>query len=106
MVSDKLQVACTAAGVCALAGQVETGLSAIDQAQAWLERTGMQATQPDVWRSRGVLLLLEASSAERAAAAAEACFQQALGIAREQQARIEVCVVESLPRFDLAPLLG
>jgi predicted ATPase len=90
------------ADVCALAGQFELGLRAIDQAQAWIERTGMQATQADIWRMRGELLLVEASSTERAAAVAEAeaCFQQALGIAREQRARIyELRAAVSLARL-------
>ena len=78
------------ADVCARAGQVETGLRAIDQAEAWIERTGMRATQAEVWRMRGELLLVEANGARQPhpRAEAEACFRQALGIAREQQARI------------------
>jgi tetratricopeptide (TPR) repeat protein len=78
------------ADVCAQAGQVEMGLRAMDEAQAWIERTGMRAVQAEVWRMRGELLLLEASAARVTPprAEAEACFQQALGIAREQQARM------------------
>ncbi|MFO7742252.1 MAG: hypothetical protein R6X31_08065 [Anaerolineae bacterium] len=90
------------AEVCARAGQVEMGLRAIDQAQAWIERTGMQATQADFWRMRGDLLLTVGDErgtidhrrspkdeGRRTADAreAEACFQRALEIAREQQAR-------------------
>jgi tetratricopeptide (TPR) repeat protein len=84
------------AEVCARAGQVEMGLRAVDQAQAWIERTGMEATQADVWRMRGELQLIaddgpptmDEGQATSPAAEAEACFQRALEIAREQQARI------------------
>jgi DNA-binding SARP family transcriptional activator/tetratricopeptide (TPR) repeat protein len=82
------------AEVCARAGQVEMGLRAIDQAQAWIERTGMQATQAEVWRIRGELLLIDPPDGPSRPAKsgqveeAEASFQQALGIARAQQARL------------------
>jgi len=91
------------AEVCAREGQVEMGLKAIDQAQAWIERTGVQATHPDVWRIRGELLLAlgdeRGTSGTRRptkdegrrtadAGEAEACFQRALEIAREQEARM------------------
>jgi predicted ATPase len=84
------------AEVCARAGQVEMGLRAIDQAQAWIERTGMRATESDVWRMRGELLLMaddvpltmDDRQAASPATEAEACFQQALEVARAQQARI------------------
>ncbi len=78
------------ADVCARAGQVETGLRALDQAEAWIESTGMRATQAEVWRMRGELLLVEANGAKQPPhrAEAEACFRQALSIAQEQQARL------------------
>jgi DNA-binding SARP family transcriptional activator len=79
------------AGVCARAGQVETGLQALDQAQAWIERTGMRALEAEVWRMRGELLLKTGATHLRGAshleADAEACFRRALQVAREQQAR-------------------
>jgi DNA-binding SARP family transcriptional activator/tetratricopeptide (TPR) repeat protein len=90
------------AEVCARAGQVEMGLRAVDQAQAWIERTGVRATHADVWRMRGELMLLEASGAKRPPprAEAEACFQRALDIAREQQARLfELRAAVSLARL-------
>jgi predicted ATPase len=94
------------AEVCARAGQVEMGLRAIDQAQAWVERTGMRATQAEGWRVRGELLLVDGPARSGRTAGpgqveeAEACFQQALGIAREQQARIfELRAAVSLARL-------
>jgi hypothetical protein len=101
------------AEVCAGAGQVEMGLRAIDQAQAWIERTGMRATEADAWRMRGELLLRAddrprttddrepaSSVVGRPPPVAEACFHKALGIAREQQARIfELRAALSLARL-------
>ena len=79
------------AEVCARAGHIDTGLRAVERAQTWIERTGMRATAADVWRMRGELLLTLtpfSSAASDGGEDAEACFQRALGIAREQQARI------------------
>jgi predicted ATPase len=77
------------AKVCAQSGQVEMGLETIDRAQAWIERSGMRAVEAEVWRMRGELLL-QAPGATHLASLddAEACFQRALAIAREQQVRI------------------
>lgn len=96
------------AEVCARAGQVEMGLRAIDQAQAWIECTGMQATHAEVWRMRGELLLMvddgpltmDDRQAASPAAEAEACFRRALEIAWEQKARIfELRAAVSLTRL-------
>ncbi|MGD2041090.1 MAG: hypothetical protein PVH11_09700, partial [Anaerolineae bacterium] len=78
------------AEVCARAGEVEMGLEATDRAQAWIARTGMRATEADVWRMRGDLLLLTADGAERPLpiAEAETCYQRALDTSRQQQARL------------------
>jgi tetratricopeptide (TPR) repeat protein len=76
------------ADMCARVGQVEMGLRALDQAQAWIERTGMQATQADVWRMRGELLLIDGPDSSGGGEEAEACFTRALEVARAQQARI------------------
>jgi adenylate cyclase len=76
------------AEVCARAGKVEMGLEAVDRAQAWIARTGMRATEAEVWRMRGDLLLLEGDGDGNPVPVAEteACFHRAMGIAREQQA--------------------
>jgi tetratricopeptide (TPR) repeat protein len=76
------------AAACAQAGQVEMGLRALDQAQAWIERTSVQATQAEVWRMRGELLLIDRPDRSAQVEEAEACLTRALEVAREQQARM------------------
>ena len=49
------------AHVYARAGQAEMGLAAVDQALAWVERTGVRVMEAEVWRMRGELLLLAAN---------------------------------------------
>jgi len=94
------------AQMCALAGQTERGLEAMDQAQAWIERTGVRNLQAEVWRMRGELLLADrpdrsgrpvrSSEVDKA----EACFRRALEVAQEQQARwLELRAVVSLARL-------
>jgi hypothetical protein len=59
----------------------------MDQAQAWMERTGMQGQKAEVWHMRGELLRM-AGRPDRASELdeVEACFHRALAVAREQQA--------------------
>ena len=38
-------------------GEAEMGLGVLDRAQAWMERTGSQSQEAEVWRMRGELLL-------------------------------------------------
>ena len=38
------------AHVCARAGQAEMGLASVDQALAWVERTGVRVMEAEVWR--------------------------------------------------------
>jgi DNA-binding SARP family transcriptional activator/tetratricopeptide (TPR) repeat protein len=90
------------ADVCARAAQPEMGLGAMDRAKAWMERTGVRAMEAEVWRMRGEMLLraddrpstmddedTESSAVHRLSSSreAEACFQQALDVAREQRSR-------------------
>jgi tetratricopeptide (TPR) repeat protein len=87
------------AKTCAAAGQVEMGLQAVDQALAWIERTGMRIMEVEAWRTRGELLFLvhgpDSDSSE-----AEACFRRALEVARGQQARwLELQAAVSLARL-------
>ncbi|MBN1140087.1 MAG: AAA family ATPase [Anaerolineae bacterium] len=91
------------------AGRAKIALEALDRALAWIERTGVRPLEAEVWRVRGELLLAErpdrsdrpvrsrASSKDEGAAA---CFQRALEIAREQQARwLELRAAVSLARL-------
>jgi len=101
------------AQMCARAGQVALGLQATDRALAWIERTGVRLLEAEVWRTRGELLMQEAGGktqdgAERDSASclllpfseAEVCFQRALEVAREQEARwFELRAAVSLARL-------
>jgi predicted ATPase len=65
-------------------GQSEAGLPLLDEALAWLDKHGEDFTAAEVYRIQGELLLLQAVPD---ALQAEACFQQALTVARRQQAK-------------------
>ena len=89
------------------AGQVGMALEAMDQAEAWMEQTGVRVMEAEVWRMRGELLLIArpARSARRRrsegnADEAEACFRRALDTARAQHARwLELRAAVSLARL-------
>lgn len=73
-------------------GQVEEGLRVLVEAQQAFEATESGDALTEAYRLQGELLLRQAAEAGdctalRAAAQAEACFQQALTMARHQQAR-------------------
>jgi predicted ATPase len=88
------------AEACAKAGQVETGLVAMDRAQAWIERTGVRVLEADVWRVRGELLLVDRPLRSTDAGEAEACFRHSLEMARAQEARwLELRAAVSLVRL-------
>jgi predicted ATPase len=103
------------ANVYARAGQAEMGLASVDQALAWVERTGVRVMEAEVWRMRGELLLLAANRSwsmdDRQPASplvsrlpssgeAGACFHHALEIARGQEARwLELRTAVSLARL-------
>jgi predicted ATPase/class 3 adenylate cyclase len=66
------------------AGQVEEGLHLLTEALAIMEENGQGNMLTEAYRLQGELLLRQATPD---AAQAEACFQQALTIARHQQAK-------------------
>jgi predicted ATPase len=66
------------------AGQVEKGLGLLAETLAGLEASGRGDLLAEAYRLRGELLLRQAVPE---AAQAEACFHQALTIARRQQAK-------------------
>ena len=73
-------------------GQAEAGLGALDQALAWMDRTGMQVLEAEAHRMRGELLLRGEPAQGDASdpiqeAKAEACFRRAIVVARQQEAR-------------------
>jgi class 3 adenylate cyclase/predicted ATPase len=67
-----------------LAGQVDDGLSSLEEALGWVERNDERLYEAEVHRLKGELLLLrEAPDTLQA----ERCFEQALSVARDQQAK-------------------
>ena len=88
-------------------GQVEAGLSVIEEAVQLTETHFVRFWTAEVHRLRGELLLAQAGQTCRApgmeTAPAEACFQQALDIARQQGAKaLELRAAISLSRVWLA----
>jgi predicted ATPase len=77
--------------------QAEEGLTVLDEALAVVERTGERYWEVELHRLKGTLLL--ARSAEHQAEV-EACFRQALDIARRRQAKsLELRAAMSLSRL-------
>jgi tetratricopeptide (TPR) repeat protein len=88
------------AQLCARADQAEMGLEAMERAQAWIEDTGVRMLEAEVCRMRGDLLHIADRPGRSRVEEAEACFQRALGVAREQQARwLELRAAVSLARL-------
>jgi predicted ATPase len=88
-----------------LLGQSESGLAALEEALTLVEQTGEQYYAAELHRQRGELLLLRAAQRHLAQGSreqheAEACFQQALDVARHQQAKsLELRAAMSLARL-------
>jgi predicted ATPase len=72
------------AEACGKIGQVDEGLRMLAEAQAAVAESGRRDYEAEIYRLHGVLLLQQAIPD---AAQAEICFQQALALARRQQAR-------------------
>jgi predicted ATPase len=80
-------------------GQIAAGLDAVTEALATAETTGERYWEAELYRRKGELLLLHAEAGAQIGVA-EACFQQALDIARRQQARsLELRAAMSLSRL-------
>ena len=69
----------------ARAGRVEEGLRTLEEALEQVERTGERFNEAELHRLKGELLLQQ--NAPEAEVQAEACFQQAISVARGQEAR-------------------
>jgi predicted ATPase len=65
-------------------GQPETGMTALMEALMLVEKTGERWYEPELYRLKGALLLQQSADHH---AEAQACFQQALAVARRQQAK-------------------
>jgi predicted ATPase len=77
--------------------QTAEGLEALAEALATLDRSGVRWWEAELYRLRGELLLQHAVAQPEEA---EACFQQALAVARRQQAKsLELRAAMSLARL-------
>jgi predicted ATPase len=78
-------------------GQIEEGLNVLAEALAAAEKTGGRFYEAELYRLKGELLVARAAEPN---AEAEACLQQALDIARRQQAKsLELRAAMSLSRL-------
>jgi predicted ATPase len=78
-------------------GQVDAGVSIVTEALELVEQTGVRVYEVETHRIKGTLLLHQAVPD---AAQAEVCFQQALDIARQQEAKSwELRAATSLARL-------
>jgi predicted ATPase len=78
------------------AGEFDIGLALIDEALAHVERSGERLSESELYRVRGELLLSKASNAN----AAVECFERAITVAREQDAKLlELRATSSLARL-------
>jgi predicted ATPase len=83
------------AGACEIAGQIEEGLTLLDQALQIVERTGERWFEAELHRRKGQLLLQQGH-----AEAAEELYRRALSIAAEQEAKLwELRAAMSLARL-------
>ncbi len=85
------------AEVSAQVGQTTEGLEALAEALVTLPKSGARWWEAELYRLRGELLLQHAVAQP---GEAEACFQQALAVARRQQAKsLELRAAMSLARL-------
>ena len=83
------------AGACEIAGQIEEGAARLDQAMHLVERTGERWFAAELDRQRGRLLLRQGHPET-----AEELYRKALGVAREQEAKLwELRAAASLARL-------
>ena len=75
---------------CGTAGQIARGLASVDESLALAEQTGELWFQSEAWRVKGELLRLQAgqqAEPEASLREAEACFERARQVARQQGAK-------------------
>jgi predicted ATPase len=88
------------AEVLAHQGQVEEGLAGLAEALAVVRDGGEPYWEAELHRLQGEFLLQRADVEARARAEAEACFRQALAVARRQSAKaLELRAAMSLTRL-------
>src|SRR5262249_2201297 len=82
------------AGACEIAGQVEEGLSLLDEALQAVERTKERWLEAELYRQKGQMLLSQGSEA------AEEFYRKSIAIAVEQKAKLwELRATTSLARL-------
>jgi predicted ATPase len=82
---------------CAQAGLVDDGCALLDDALRITHATGERVMEGELYRLQGALWLLRSAAQD---AEAEACFQRARAVARQQQARsLELRTAMSLGRL-------
>jgi predicted ATPase len=87
---------CQLADACRRVGETARGLAALGEAVRFTEEHHERYWEPEIHRLRGELLLQEGGDAETP----EQCFQHALGIAREMEAKsFELRAATSLARL-------
>jgi class 3 adenylate cyclase/predicted ATPase len=85
------------AALCLAGGQMEQGLRALEEGLAMAERNEDRFSLPEFHRLKGEFLL---ASSSRAESSAEACFQEAIQIARAQDGKmLELRATTSLARL-------
>ena len=75
------------AEACAHAGQRDEGLHLVTEALERAQQSGECVWEAELYRLKGELLVQAAGGVQHAAVSAEACFHQALAVARRQQAK-------------------
>jgi predicted ATPase len=75
------------AEACAYAGQLDEGLRLVSEALERAQQSGERGWEAELYRLKGELLLHAEGDVQNTAVTAEACFQQALAVARRQQAK-------------------
>jgi predicted ATPase len=81
-------------------GKLDDAIDLLDQAEALVAKTSERLFESELHRLRGELMLLRAPDSDAARRKAEACFQKALAVAREQQAKsLELRATQSVNRF-------
>lgn len=72
---------------CIRAGQIALGLDALDEALAWMNKTGIRVFEAEAHRLRGELVLAGQPFGEATAHAAETCLRDAIAVAHRSEMR-------------------
>ena len=90
------------AALCLAGGQVEQGMTAVEEGLAMSAKNADRFSLPEFHRLKGEFLLA-GPRRDESAAAAEACFREAIGIARVQHGKMfELRATTSLARLSRA----